>query len=143
MATQDQIRKAARIEVGKSLIQLEQTAILELFEFYFDPDILPYRFHAGTNGIEKDIIYAGNKYSAIAVETEGFEVNIMGRLSRPKVTIANIDLIVSNIMRNYSDFRDSRFVRIKVFLKHIDNENFENNQNPFGQPNELMYVSRA
>lgn len=142
MATEDQIRKSARIQVGIALIELEQTAIMELFEFYFDPNIAPFRFHAGTNGIQKDIIYAGNKYTAIAVETEGFEVNIMGRLPRPKITIANIDQIVTNIMRNYSDFRDSRFVRLKVFLKHIDNENFENNQNPFGQPNELMYISR-
>lgn len=142
MSTEDRIRKAARIEVGKSLIQLEQTAILELYEFYFDPNFAPFRFHGGTNGIVKDIIYSGNKYSAIAVETEGFESNIMGRLPRPKVTVANIDGTISSIMRNYSDFRDSRFVRIKVFLKHIDNENFEGNVNPFGVPNSLMYISK-
>jgi lambda family phage minor tail protein L len=134
-------RQNARLEVGRSLVEMEQSAILELFEFYFDKNLEPFRFHAGTNGIEKSIIFNNKKYVTAAVEVEGFEMNIMGRLPRPKITVLNTDFIVSSIMKDYSDFTDSRFVRIKIFLKNLDNANFENNINPFGNPNPLAVIS--
>jgi lambda family phage minor tail protein L len=140
--SRDELSLQARRELGKSFIELEPSAILEFYEMYFDVDQEPFRFHSGTNGLTKDIIWSGKKYFASAIEVEGFEANILGRLPRPKVTVANTDSILSNILRDYSDFRNGKFVRIRVFLKNIDNENFDENQNPFGTPNPLSYISK-
>lgn len=142
MATRDELGLIARQQVGRALVEIEQSAIVELYELYFDVTQLPFRFHAGTNNLTKDIIWNGNTYYSSAIEVEGFEANMLGRLPRPKVSVANTDYIISNILREYSDFRDGKFVRVKLFLKHLDNENFDDNINPFGQPDPLMYISK-
>lgn len=142
MATTDERRKLSRLTVGRSLIELEQTAIIELYELYFDVNQDPFRFHSGTNNLLKNIVWNGNSYHASAIEVEGFETNIMGRLPRPKVTVSNKDYIISNILRDYSDFRDGKFVRVKVFLKHLDDINFDDEVNPFGKADPFMYISK-
>lgn len=140
--SRDELSFQARKEVGKSLIDLEPSAIVELYELYFDVEQEPFRFHSGTNNLKKDIVWNGKAYLASAIDVEGFEANIVGRLPRPKVTVANTDYILSNILRDYSDFRNGKFVRIKTFLKNLDAENFDNNENPFGTPNPLAYISK-
>jgi lambda family phage minor tail protein L len=132
----------ARSELGKSLLDLEPSAIIELYELYFDVQSEPFRFHGGTNNLSKEIIWNGNPYYPTGIEVEGFESNIMGRLPRPKITVSNGDYVISSILRDYSDFKNGKFVRIKVFLKHLDNENFDDNTNPFGNPNSFMYISK-
>jgi lambda family phage minor tail protein L len=140
MATNENIRR----EVGKSLFDIEPSSIIELYELYFDVSrsLPPFRFHAGTNNLTKDIIWNGNPYRASAVEVEGFEANIMSRLPRPKISVSNKDFVISNILRDYSDFRNGKFVRIKLFLKHLDDINFDNNQNPFGVADPSAYISK-
>ena len=130
-----------RRDVGKSLVDLEVSAILELYELYTEKEIPPFRFHAGTNGINRNIIWRGKEYFATAIEVEGFETNILGRMPRPKVTVSNKDFIMSSILRNNSDFRQSKLVRVKIFLKHLDNVNFDEQTNPFGTPDPLSYIS--
>jgi len=142
MATRDELGLQARYDVGKSLIDLEPSAIIELYELYFNVTEQPFRFHAGTNNLTKDITWNGNTYYSSAIEVEGFEANIVGRLPRPKVTIANTDYIISSILRDYSDFRNGKFVRVKLFLKHLDASNFDDNENPFGTPDPLAYISK-
>jgi lambda family phage minor tail protein L len=136
------LQTQARSEVGKSLIDLEPSAVIELYELYFDVNYEPFRFHGGTNNISKDIIWNGNPYHPSAIEVEGFETNIIGRLPRPKITVSNSDYVISGILRDFSDFKNGKFVRIKLFLKHLDNVNFDDNVNPFGSPNEYMYISK-
>ena len=131
-----------RRELGKSLIDLQPSAIIELYEMYFDVGFEPFRFHAGTNNLTKDIIWSGKQYYATAIEVEGFEANMLGRLPRPKVTVANSEQIISNILRDFSDFRNGKFVRIKLFLKHLDDVNFEDNDNPFGTADPNAYLSK-
>jgi lambda family phage minor tail protein L len=131
-----------RRELGRSLIDLEPSAVIELYELYFDVGYEPFRFHGGTNNLEKDIVWNGNRYYATAIEVEGFEANMVGRLPRPKVTVANSDQIISNILRDFSDFRNGKFVRIKLFLKHLDDVNFEDNDNPFGTADPEAYISK-
>ena len=142
MSTREELGKIARQTIGKSLIELEPSAILELYELYFDVEQEPYRFHSGTNNLLKNIVWNGNEYSASAIEVEGFEANLMGRLPRPKVTVANVDYTISNILRDYSDFRNGKFIRIRLFLKHLDGINFDEGENPFGTPDPLSYISQ-
>jgi lambda family phage minor tail protein L len=142
MADQRTEMMQMRRDVGRSLIDLEPSAILELYELYFDVDQEPFRFHAGTNNLSRDIIWNGNPYYASAIEVEGFEANIMGRLPRPKVSVSNTDGIISSILRDYSDFRNGKFVRVKLFLKHLDAINFDDSTNPFGTPLDNTYISK-
>jgi lambda family phage minor tail protein L len=142
MSTREELGRKARISVGKSLLDLEPSAIIELYELYFDVQQEPFRFHAGTNNIENNIVWNKNSYYSSAIEVEGFEANLMGRLPRPKVTVANSDFIISNILRDYSDFRSGKFVRIKLFLKYLDDVNFDNYENPYGTSNPLNYISK-
>jgi len=142
MATRAELGEQARLEVGRSLMDLEPSAIIELYELYFDVNLEPFRFHAGTNNLYKNIIWNGNSYYPSAIEVEGFEANILGRLPRPKVTVANEDYVISSILRDYSDFRNGKFTRIKLFLKHLDSINFDGGENPFGEANSLMYISK-
>lgn len=131
-----------RLKLGSALVELEPTAVIELYELYFDINMEPFRFHAGTNNLKKDIVWNSNPYYATAIEVEGFEANIVGRLPRPKVTVSNQDFVISNILRDYSDFRNGKFVRVKVFLKHLDDENFDDETNPFGQSDPVCYISK-
>ena len=131
-----------RSKVGVSLLDLEPSAILELYELYFDINQPAFKFHSGTNNLTRNIIWNGEEYFATSVEVEGFEANMMNRLPRPRVTVANTDYAISNILRDYSDFRNSKFVRVKVFLKYLDAVNFEENTNPFGQPDPLAFLSK-
>lgn len=142
MANEDELAFNARIDLGKSFIDLEPSAVIELYELYFSLDEQPFRFHAGTNNLIKDIIWNGNNYYSSAIEVEGFEANMLGRLPRPKVTVANTDFIMSSILRDYSDFRNSKFVRIKLFLKNLDDVNFDDSENPFGTADPLAYISK-
>ena len=142
MATRDELSFNARINLGKSFIDLEPSAIIELYELYFSIEEQPFRFHAGTNNLTKDIVWNGNSYYSTAIEVEGFEASMAGRLPRPKLTVANTDFIISNILRDYSDFRNSKFVRIKLFLKNLDNINFDDGENPFGTADPLAYISK-
>jgi lambda family phage minor tail protein L len=140
--TRDELGLDARYDIGRSLLDKEPSAIIELYELYYNITEEPFRFHAGTNNLTKDIVWNGNEYYASAIEVEGFEANILGRLPRPKVTVSNINYVISSILRDYSDFRNGKFVRVKLFLKHLDAINFDGGENPFGTPDPLAYISK-
>jgi lambda family phage minor tail protein L len=142
MYEETRLAHLGRKQVVQSLSEFEPNSILEFFELYFEVGSEPFRFHAGTNNLVKDIVWNGNTYYATAIDVEGFETNILSRFPRPKVTIGNSELIVSNILRDYSDLRNSKFVRIKTFLRHLDDVNFDESINPFGQANPYAYISK-
>lgn len=129
-----------KIKVRDSLTHLEPTALIELFELYFSPNIAPFRFHPGSNNL-KEIIWNGNKYYPLAVDTDGFESNMTGKLPRPKLSIVNTENIFSSLLKDFSDLRDSKITRRKVLLRHLDAENFDNSINPFGSSDSAIYIS--
>jgi lambda family phage minor tail protein L len=129
-----------KIKVKDSLTFLEPTAIIELFELYYSPTLDPFRFHPGTNNLS-DIVWGGNKYYPIAVDTDEFESNMSGKLPRPILTIINTENIFSAILKDYSDLRDSKITRRKVLVRHLDAVNFDNSINPFTNTGVGVYVS--
>jgi lambda family phage minor tail protein L len=129
-----------KIKVKDSLTYLEPTALIELFELYFNPNTDPFRFHAGTNNL-KEIIWNGNKYYPIAIDTDGFESNMTGKLPRPKISIVNTENIFSSLLKDFSDLRDSKITRRKVLVRHLDAENFDSSINPFNSSDSSIYIS--
>ena len=104
----------------EELNKINPSHIIELFELELtvgkhiatgNPQGLPtiYRFHAGANlNSFGEVVFQENSYQRVAVETQGFEKNSTGSLSRPTITFSNLGGIVRNpstgIARTMSDF---------------------------------------
>lgn len=132
-------------KISRDLLDLEPAAILEFYRFYYDTINDPesyYPFHPCSNGIENPIILNGVSYVPVAVEVEDFEVNIFNRIARPKIRIANVNYSISQLLRRKNDFKNSKLERIKIFLKYIDDANFEGNTNPFGVSDPTAEISK-
>ena len=120
-------------KVASSLLDLQSTAILELFRVYPDRINHPTLFigvHGGSI-FDKAIKWQGAQYLPIAIESEGFDILGDGKLPRPKIRVANKNNIVTNLLQNYKDFKNAKFVRKKVQVKFLDDDNFDGG-NPFG-----------
>ena len=113
------------------LRELEPSALIELFHIKFtsalngaDDDLY---FHAGTNGIPTNIVFAGQSYTAAPVEAEGFDKTTKGVLPRPTLRVANALNTISSLMHRSSNPIDplmAEVTRIQTFKKFIDAVNF-------------------
>ena len=120
-------------KVARSLLDLQPTAILELFRVFPDKINKPtlfLGFHGGSV-YEKSIVWQGVEYLPLAIETEGFDILADGKLARPKIKVANQNNIITNFLQNNNDFKNAKIVRKRVSVKFIDDVNFEGG-NPFG-----------
>jgi len=145
----------------EELISSSPFAVIELFELVLRQEIHgtneTYRFHNGSNGnitATGDIIWRGNPYVALPVQTEGFEYNGNGQLPRPRLKVANLLGTVSAILVTVNnttpgnDLTGALFRRIRTLSRFIDPVNFPNSINPYGlptldeMPQEIYYVDR-
>jgi lambda family phage minor tail protein L len=121
-------------KVARSLLDLQPTAILEMFQVYPDRINKPdswLGFHGGS--IYSDCItWQGSKYQPLAMESEGFDILGDGKLARPKVRVSNQNNIITQLLQVHKDFKNAKFVRKRVSVKFIDDVNFEGG-NPFGE----------
>ena len=114
----------AKNKVADSLLDLQPTAILELFRVFPDKVNKPtlfLGFHAGTV-FNKPLIWQGVQYLPLSMECEGFDVFGDGKLARPKLRILNKDYIITNFLQNYNDLVNAKIVRKRVSVKYIDDE---------------------
>lgn len=129
-------------EAAKSLLDLQPTTVLELYKLHADfqnrPEIF-FTFHGGTN-FSNNITWQGIQYIPLPVETEGFGVFADGTLPRPKIRVGNHNKIVTVFLEKFSDFKNAAVFRKKVFLKHLDDVNFDGG-NPFGVANPSAEIS--
>ena len=145
------------------LNKINPSSIIELFELELtvgkhiatgNPQNLPtvYRFHAGANlNSFGEVIFQSNSYQRVAVQTQGFEKNSTGVISRPTITFSNLGGIVQNpatgLVITMSDFLaivnkvtphndliDAKLTRKMPLASALDNSNFSSGTNPFGTP---------
>jgi lambda family phage minor tail protein L len=129
-------------EVARSLLDLQPTAILELYKLFPDTVGSPstfLSFHGGSV-FGNNVIWQGVQYIPIPVEAEGFGVFGDGTLPRPKIKVSNNNSIVTYFLGKYKDFKNAKVFRKKVFVKHLDDVNFDNG-NPFGLANSNSEIS--
>jgi len=122
-------------KVASNLLDLQPTAILELFRVYPDRINKPtlfLGFHGGAV-YDQSITWQGVQYLPLAIESEGFDILADGKLARPKIRVVNKNNIITNFLQNYKDFKNAKIIRKRVSVKFIDDENFEGG-NPFGTP---------
>ena len=121
-------------KVARSLLDLQPTAILEIFRIYPDrvnqPNLFM-GFHGGAIYSES-IVWQGYKYLPLSIESEGFDILGDGKLARPKIRVANQNNIITQFLQIYKDFKNAKIVRKRVSVKFIDDVNFEGG-NPFGE----------
>jgi len=120
--------------IASGLLELEPTAIIELFILYFNTVDNPNAFIAfhGGSVYNQGIVWQGIEYLPIPVETDGFEVNANGQLARPKMRISNKDYFATDLLLNNEDLQFAKIVRKRTFVKYLDNVNFDGG-NPWGE----------
>jgi len=120
--------------IASSLLELQPTAIIELFLLYFNTVDKPNAFIAfhGGSVYNKGIVWQGIEYLPIPVETDGFEVNANGQLARPKMRISNKDYFATDLLINNDDLQFAKVIRKRTFVKYLDDINFDGG-NPWSQ----------
>jgi lambda family phage minor tail protein L len=121
-------------KVARSLLDLQPTALLEMFRVYPDRVNRPNEwlgFHGGSIYSES-ILWQGFRYLPLSMESEGFDILGDGKLARPKIRVANQNNIITQLLQVNKDFKNASFIRKRVSVKFIDDENFEGG-NPFGE----------
>lgn len=116
-----------------TLLDLLPDTIIELYEIDLGEQDGVFRFHPGIIA-NSNLIFDENVYHSLPVDALGFEKRGDGRLPRPKLTIANLDGILSDLIKQRGDLVGFLFNRKRTFLKYIDSVNFPNNFNPFAVP---------
>ena len=109
----------------------EPGAVIELFELDLSVGTAPatepvLRWHSGINENMQEIVWQGNRYSAMPIEAEGFEFSGAGSIPRPTVTVANITSILSSVINSYDDLIGAKVIRKKTFAKYLDSYCYTN-----------------
>lgn len=137
-------------KINVDINDLEATSIIDLYELDLSVyNIGVFRFHAGTNGIQTNIIWQGEEYQALPIEVQGIEYKADGTLPRPTFTIANINGVISKIVTTYDDLIGLQVRRKRTYIKYLDEVNFFGSENPYGisDPNshfvdEVFYINQ-
>jgi lambda family phage minor tail protein L len=148
-------------EIYEELLSSSPYAIIQLYELHLYQNLHgsseAVRFHAGVNGKMPAgaIIWNGNEYQPLPIETEGFDYSGTGQLPRPKVRVSNLFGGISALLLGVNEFTPgndltgARLVRIRTLSRFLDPANFPNNVNPYGTPDptaempqEIYYVDR-
>ena len=140
------------------LQKINPSSLIELFLIQLDTPLHGnsniYRFHAGVNESNADIIWQGNQYIKFPVKAEGFEYTGTGQIPRPTLTVSNVLSTITALMIQVNtvtpgnDLNGAKFTRIRTMAKFLDAANFINGSNPYGTPSadefpqEIYYIDR-
>lgn len=81
-----------------------------------------YRFCNWSQTDGNDITYAGNTYTAVPMQANGFELNTSGKLERPNIVFANVGLAITALTNTYSDLVGASVSRIRTLTTYLDGE---------------------
>lgn len=135
------------VEITSELQKLAPSAMIELFVLDLTSlgDTV-YRFHAGSNGYNQDVVWQGNTYLPFPVEATGFEYSGQGQLPRPVLRVANLSSVITLLALQFKDLIGGKVTRKRTLKKYLDAVNFVGG-NPTADPNayfedEIYYVDR-
>ncbi len=130
---------------------LEPSAIIELFQLQLTAAVngidTTFYYHAGTNSLTANVVFAGITYAAAPIEVEGFELTSKGALPRPTMRIANVDGAISALLLAYNPLQ-AKVTRIRTCKKFLDGVNFTGGTNPTADPtakfeDQIWYIDRV
>lgn len=130
-------------KIVREIQSLQPTAVIELFELEVGGDT--YRFHAGTNELSGPVVWRGQTYEPFPIRAEGFDISGQGQLPRPKLSVANVGGLISQLLGT-QDVVGARVVRRRTLAKFLDAVNFEDG-NPDADPaaefpQDIFYIDR-
>lgn len=80
--------------------------------------------------VKRDIIWQGQTYSPMPIQTDGLEVRGDGKASTPSLALANningVQGAISALCLQYDDFAGARLTVINTMAKYLDAANFTN-----------------
>ena len=79
-----------------------------------------YRFCSSAEMGTNQVLFGGNAYTPIGIETDGFEVSGKGRLPTPRIKISNIDLWGSAIIASLGEPVGAKVTRYITFDRYLD-----------------------
>lgn len=125
--------------INSDIQSLAPGEIVELFELDLNPigTAEVYRFHAGVNELNSDVVWDGNTYTRFPVKADGFAKSGQGALPRPKIGIANVTGLIGALARQAGDLIGAKLTRIRTFVKYLDAVNFADG-NPTADPNQYL-----
>lgn len=127
---------------------LSPTAQIELF--VLDSTMLEggtiTRFHSGISQTQAPIVWQGNQYLPLPIESEGFDLDGQGNLPRPKIRVANIQGLFSAMVTQNEDLIGCKLTRKRTFARYLDAVNYPSG-NPEANPDqylpdELWFIDR-
>lgn len=122
-----------RAEIQK----LEPSALVVLFELDLTPlggEVV--RFHDGKNAVLAPVVWKAEEYSPFPIKAEGFEITGQDKSPRPRLTVANVDGLISVLVMEYDDLVGMKITRRRTFARFLDAVNFPGGVNPNADPAE-------
>ena len=98
-----------------------------------------YRFTPMTND-GSSVYFGGIEYSQLPVEFEGWEIPGDGRMPRPKMRVANVNLTFVAFVNSYRDGIGAKVTRMRTFKKYIDGEAGADSSAEF--PRDIFYIEQ-
>jgi len=148
-------------EIFQELLKSSPYAIIELYSLHLNQELHGsseiIRFHAGVNNTNPtgEVVWQGNTYYAVPIESSGFEYSGNGQLPRPTIKVANLLGGVSALLLGVNeitpgnDLIGAKFVRKRTLSRFLDPVNFAGGVNPYGvpdpsaeMPKEIYYIDR-
>lgn len=138
------------IPIANEFQKLAPSALIELFVLDTSEVIEggeKFYFHAGTNKLFQQIVWQGISYTPLPIEAEGFDKTTQGTLPTPKLRVANVDGLFSQLIYDVgSDLVGCKVIRKLTHARYLDAENFpegnldaDNNQ---FYPDEEWFIER-
>lgn len=88
----------------------------------------------------QDIIFQGHLYTPFPIQATGFEANGRGQANRPKLTVANVNGLLSSLCLLYDDLVGAKFTRKRTFSKYLDDQP---TADPTAElPEEIYYIEQ-
>jgi lambda family phage minor tail protein L len=136
--------------IQEQIQSLEPSAIIDLFQMQLTAAVngidANFYYHAGTNSLTANVVFAGITYAATPIEMEGFELSSKGTLPRPTMRVANATGAISALLLAYNPLQ-AKVTRIRTCKKFLDAVNFAGG-NPTADPtakfaDEVYYIDRV
>ena len=121
-----------KLDVGSEMVDLYILDATNLggTTYYFTP-----MTDSGSN-----VEFGGITYVQLPVEFEGMEVTGDGRLPRPKMRVANVNLTFVAFVNAYRDGIGAKVSRIRTFKKYIDGQVGADSSAQF--PQDIYYIEQ-
>lgn len=135
--------------IRTDIANLSPKVLIELYEWdateLGDTGVI--RWHPGTTIDGQSVVWAGNTYQPMPVESEGWEITATGKLPRPILRASNISGSLGAYLRLFKDALGAKVTRRRTLKQYLDAANFPDGVNPTADPTaefppEIYYVAR-